>query len=242
MPRYDTPGPIEVEIDLGVGHVEVVASDRVDAGAEVSPTKPGRSGDVSLAREATVSFEGGRLRVLVPRRLNLFGRSDSVDVRVEVPIGSRVAIDTAYGAVHCRGVLGASRIVAKYGNVRADTVGDLVLESPHGMIDVAEVTGRFDATVGHGHVRVGRVGGDARIRGSHGVIELGTTVGAVEIATSGPVTIDRALGDVTARSAHGAIRIGEVTRGSVRLENGYAEIEVGVPHGVAAWLDAASAN
>lgn len=242
MPRYDTPSPIEVEIDLGAGHVEVVASDRADAVAEVSPTKPGRSGDVSLAREATVSFEGGLLRVSVPRRLNLFGRTDSVDVRVELPSGSQVAIETAYGAVRARGVLGDCRITAKYGNVRADTVGNLVLESPHGTIDISEVVGRLDATVGHGQVRVGRIGGNVGIRGSHGAIELGTTAGAVEVATSGPLTIDHALGDVTARSAYGAIRIREVTGGSIRLENGYAGVEVGVPDGVAAWLDAASAN
>jgi len=242
MPSYETPGPIEVDIDLGVGYVEVIASDRADAVAEISPTKPGRSGDVSLAREATVSFEAGRLRVFVPRRLNLFGRSDSVDVRVEVPTGSRAVIGTVYGSVRTRGVLGDCRITAKYGNVSADAVGDLVLDSPYGTIEIAEVAGRFDATVGHGQVRVGRVGGDARLRGSHGTIELGTSAGEVDVATSGALTIDRALGDVTARSAHGAIRIREVTGGSIRLENGYAEVEVGVPDGVAAWIDAASAH
>jgi hypothetical protein len=242
MPRYDTVGPIEADLDLGVGYVEVLASDRADVVVEVSPTKPGRSGDESLAREAVVSFEGGRLRTKVPRRLNLFGRGDSVDVRVEVPTGSRVTIETAYGSVRAHGVLGDCRITAKYGSVRADTVGDLILESPHGTIEVAEVTGRLDATTGHGHVRIGRVGGDARLRGSHGTIELGTTAGEVDVATSGPLTINQALDNVTARSAHGAIRVREVTGGSIRLENGYAEVEVGVAAGVAAWIDAVSAR
>ena len=139
-------------------------------------------------------------------------------------------------------MLGECRITAKYGNVSADTVGDLVLDSPHGTIDVADVTGRLDATVGHGHVRIGRVGGEARLRGSHGTIELGTSAGDVEVATSGPLTIDRALGNVNARSAHGAIRLREVTSGSIRVENGYANVEVGVPAGTAAWIDATSAH
>jgi hypothetical protein len=91
-------------------------------------------------------------------------------------------------------------------------------------------------------MRIGRVGGDARLRGSHGTIELGTTAGDVEVATSGPLTIDRALGDVAARGAHGAIRLREVTGGSIRLENGYANVEVGVPAGIAAWIDATSAH
>lgn len=242
MPRYETPGPIEADIDLGVGYVEVRASDRHDTVAEVTATRPTRTGDVSLAEETAVSFEAGRLRVSVPRRHNLFGQSDSVDVRVELPTGSQVALDSAYGSVRFRGALGSCRIVAKYGSVAVDTVGDLVLDSPYGAVDIAEVTGTLDATAGHSHVRIGRVDGDARVRGSHGTIEIGSTGAEVDVATSGPLTIDRALGDVTARSAHGAIRIREVLGRSVRIENGHAEVEVGVPNGVAAWIDAASAH
>jgi hypothetical protein len=233
-------GPIDVELSVGIGFVDVIASDRTDVVIEVSPSKPGRSGDVSLAREATVTFDSGRLRVNVPRRLNLFGRNDSVDVRCELPTGSRVAVESAYGSVRARGVLGDCRIVAKYGGLTADTVANLVLESPHGTIDIAEVTGRLDVTAGHGVVRFGHVRGDAKLRGSHGTIELGTAAGNLEIATSGTVTIDRALADVTARSAHGPIRVREVSGGTIRLENGYADIDVGISTGIAAWIDAVS--
>lgn len=240
MPIYDVSGLLDADINVGVGYVEMIATDRDNLDVEVSPSRPGRSGDESLARDAVVSFDGGRLRITVPRRLNLFGQSDSVDIRCAVPTGSQVAVETAYGSVTLRGRLGNSRITAKYGNVNADTVDDLVLDSPHGTIDIAEVTGRLDATVGHGLVRIGRVGGETHLRGSHGTIELGTTGGDVEVATSGPLTIGRALGDVAARSAHGPIQVREVTGGSVRLENGHANVEVGVPAGVAAWIDAAS--
>ena len=243
MPTYDVPGPLDVDIQIGAGYVELIASDRDDVAVEVSPSRPGRSGDVSLARDAAVSLDGDRLRIAVlPRRLNLFGQSDSVDVRCALPTGSRITVQTAYGAVSVRGRVGDSRIIAKYGNVDADTVGDLVLESPHGTIDITEVTGDLDATVGYGLVRIGRVGGDTRLRGSHGTIELDTACGGVTAATSGPLTIGRALGDVTARSAHGPIRIREVSTGTIRLDNGHADVEVGVPAGVAAWIDAASAH
>jgi hypothetical protein len=242
VPNYDVSGPIDLDLNVGVGIVDIIASDRTDAVVEVSPSIASRSGDVSLAREAVVSFVSGRLRVSVPRRLNLFGRSDSVDIRCELPIGSQVTVETAYGSVRARGVLGDCRIIAKYGNVTADTVGNLVLESPYGSIDIAEVTGRLDVTAGHGVVRIARVHGDARLRGSHGTIELGRTGGDVEIATSGALTIDRALGDVTARGAHGPIRVREVSGGTIRLENGYADVDVGVPTGIAAWIDAVSAH
>jgi hypothetical protein len=242
MPRYEARQPVDTDIEVGVGYVEVIASARADVVAEVTPTNAGRSGDVSLAADAIISFEAGRLRVVVPRRVNLFGQSDSVDVRVEIPEDSQVAIETAYGSARIRGRVGTARITAKYGNVSADTVGDLVLNAPYGEVDIAEVDGRLDATFGHGQARVNRISGDARVRGSHGTIDLGTTVGEVEVSTAGPLTIGRALGDVSARSAHGAIRVREVTGGSVRIENGYAEVEVGVPFGIAAWVDAASAH
>jgi hypothetical protein len=242
MPSYEVSGPIDLDVAAGVGFVDIVASDRTDAVAEVGPSKPGRSGDESLAREATVSFDSGVLRVKVPRRLNLFSKGDSVDVRCEVPTGSRVTIETAYGSVRARGVLGDCRIVAKYGGVTADTVADLVLEAPYGSTDIAEVTGRLDVTAGHGVVRIAEVHGNARLRASHGTIELGTAAGDVEAATSGTLTIDRALGDVTARSAHGPIRIREVSGGTIRLDNGHADLDVGVPTGIAAWIDASSAH
>ncbi|WP_433210649.1 DUF4097 family beta strand repeat-containing protein [Dactylosporangium sp. CS-047395] len=242
MPSYDVSGPIDLDVNVGVALVDIVASDTTEVVVEIVPTNPGRGGDESLARQATVSFDGGRVRVKVPRRLNLFGKGDSVDVRCEVPTGSRVTVENAYGSVRARGVLGDTRIVAKYGGVTADTVADLVLDAPYGSTDIAEVTGRLNVVAGHGALRIGHVHGDAKLRASHGSLELGTAAGHVEAATSGALTIDRALGDVTARSAHGAIRLREVGGGAIRLDNGYADIEVGVPAGVAAWIDASSAN
>ena len=242
MPSYDVSGPIDLDVTTGVGFVDIVATDRSDAVVEVVPSKPGRSGDESLAREATVSFDSGVLRVKVPRRLNLFGKSDSVDVRCEVPTGSRITVENAYGSVRARGVLGDARVTAKYGGVTADTVANLVLEAPYGSTDIAEVTGRLDVNAGHGVVRIAQVHGEARLRASHGSMELGTAAGDVEVATSGALTIDRALGDVTARSAHGPIRIREVSGGTIRLDNGHADVDVGVPTGIAAWIDASSAH
>jgi hypothetical protein len=244
MPAYESPAPIDADIKISVGHIEVVASDRADTTVEVTPANPDRSGDVSLAREATVSFEDGRLRVrvLVPPRLRLIGPRGSVDVRVELPAGSRAEIDTGYGSVRTQGQLAATRIVAKYGNVSADRVGDLALVSLHGAADIAEVDGNLDVTAGYGQLRIGRVAGAARLRGAHGTLTLGTTESEVDVATSGPLTIERALGDVTARSAHGAIRVLEAEGGVLRLENGYGEVEVGVPAGVVAWVDASSAH
>lgn len=244
MPRYEAPTPIEVTIDHSAGYTEVIASDRGDVNVEVSPGNPQRSGDVALARETTVSFENGRLRIVVPHRLRLlrnpFRNADSVDLRIELPTRSRLVIESEYGSLRTRGSLGDSRITANYGNVTVDSVGGLALEAQYGTVDIAEVGGRLDATAGYGMLRVSELGGEARIRGAHGPIHLGTTDGNVDVSTAGPLTIDRAAGDVSARTAYGPLQVREIGGGSIQLENGYAEVEVGVPEGVAAWVDASS--
>jgi len=45
---------------------------------------------------------------------------------------------------------------------------------------------------------------------------------------------------VAAKSAHGDIRLGEAVRGSVVLETGVGDVEVGIREGTAAWLDVSS--
>jgi hypothetical protein len=242
MPVFEAPGPVELDVDVAVGHVEVHAEDRSDVLVEVVPSNPRKAGDRSLADGAVVEFDGNRVHVAVQRRMNLFGRTDSVDVRVSLPTGSAADIDSAYGAVRLRGTLGRTRVRAKYGTVDIDRVGDLDLFAPYGEADVREVRGRLDLDAGHGRVRIGSVAGESRVRAAHGSVDLGVTHGPVDARLSGALTIETALTDVSARSAHGVLRIGAATSGTVRLENGYAEIEVGVPAGTAAWVDAASAH
>jgi hypothetical protein len=242
MPVFDSGGPVDLDVDVAVGHVEVLAEDRSDVLVEVTPSNPKKTGDRSLADGAVVDFDGLRVRVVVGRRMNLFGRTDSVDVRVALPTGSTAAIDSAYGAVRVRGTLGRTRVHAKYGAVGIDAVGDLDLVAPYGEADVREVGGRLDLDAGHGRVRIGSVAGESRIRAAHGSVDLGVAHGPVDARLSGALTIGTALTDVTARSAHGVLRIGAATSGTVRLENGYADVEVGVPAGTAAWIDASSAH
>jgi len=242
MPVFETSGPVELDVDVAVGHVEVLAEDRSDVSVEVVPSNPRKAGDRSLAESASVDFDGRRVRVTLPRRMNLFGRTDSVDVRVALPTGSPVDVESSYGAVRLRGTFGRTRVHAKYGTVGIDAVGDLDLFAPYGEADVREVAGRLDLDAGHGRVRIGSVAGEARIRAAHGSVDIGVAHGPVDARLSGALTIETALTDVSAKSAHGVLRIGAATAGTVRLENGYADVEVGVPAGTAAWVDASSAH
>lgn len=244
MPTFDTPGPIDLAINLPVGAIEVIASDRADTVVTVSPTNPDKSVDRRGAEETTVDFDGERLTIKGPKpRFTIIGPSESVDLKVEVPTGSRLTAEIPVGAVRTVGRLGATRIKASTGSVDVDAVADLWLRASHGSVTIAAADGDVEVTADHGQIRVGTVTGDAALKASHGGVQVDKVGGDLEAKLSyGDLEIGTALGSVAAKTAYGSIRIQEASAGSIELDSGYGQITVGIREGVAAWLDLASKN
>jgi hypothetical protein len=171
------------------------------------------------------------------------GPNESVDVRVELPTGSRLTAEVAAGWVRTTGRLGATRIKASSGGSSVDTTGDLWLRAGHGSVTVAAAEGDVEVVADHGQIRLGRVTGDALLKASHGSVRVEESGGDLEAKLSyGDLEVDRALGSVVARTAYGSIRLHEVSSGSVEADSGYGEVGIGVRSGVPAWLDLASKN
>ena len=142
MPIYDTPTPVDVAINLQVGLIEVFAADRADTIVTVSATNPGKAVDRRGAEETKVDFDGKRVTIVGPRpRISWFGPTESVDVRVELPTGSRLTAEVAVGSVRTVGRLGATRIKSSTGAVDVDTTGDLWLRASHGNATVGTAEG-----------------------------------------------------------------------------------------------------
>jgi hypothetical protein len=242
MPTYDTPTPIDLSIDVQVGALEVVAGDRGDTVVTVSPTNPAKPVDVRGAEETKVAFDGTRVTVVGPRpRINWFGPTESVDVKVEVPAGSRLTAELAVGGVRTVGRLGATRIKNSVGAVDLDTTGDLWLRAAHGSATLGTAEGDVEITANHGQIRIGTVTGDALLTASHGTITVGESGGDLDAKLSyGDLEITRALASVTAKTAYGSIALREVSSGSVAVESGYGQVTIGVRPGVPAWLDLSS--
>lgn len=242
MPTFRTPTPIDLAIDLQVGAIDVVAGDRTDTVVTVSPTNPDKAVDRRGAEATEVGTDGDRVTVVGPRpRLSWFGPTESVDVRVELPTGSRLTAAIAVGSLRTAGTLGATRIKSSTGTVDVDATGDLWLRAGHGSATVATADGEAEITADHGQVRVGTVTGGATVKASHGSVTVGESRGDVDVKLSyGDLEITRALASVTARTAYGAIALREVSRGSVELESGFGQVTVGVRPGVPAWLDLSS--
>lgn len=242
MPTFDTPAPIDLAIKLPVGAIDIVASDRADTVVTVSPTNPDKPVDRRGAEETTVTFDGTRLVITGPKpRLSWIGPTESVDVRVELPTASRLTAEISVGGLRTRGRLGATRIKSSTGPVDLENTGDLKVKASHGSITVGHAAGSADLTADHGQIRVDAIDGDAVVKASHGGVRLGRTGGDVQTKLSyGDLEVGTALGGVSAKTAFGGIRVDAASGGSVEVESGFGAITIGVPEGVAAWLDLVS--
>ena len=242
MPTYSTPTPIDLAINLQVGAIEVIAGDRADTVVTVSPTNPTKTVDRRGAEETKVDFDGQRLTMTGPRpRISFIGPTESVDIKVELPTGSRLTAEIAVGGVGTIGRLGATRIKASTGPVDVDITGDLWLRAGHGNATLGSAEGGIEITADHGQIRIGTVTGDAILKASHGTITVGESGGDLDARLSyGDLEITKALASVAAKTAYGSIQLREVSSGSIQVESGYGTVTIGVRPGIPAWLDLSS--
>lgn len=240
MPTFDTPEPISVTIEIFVGDVRIIASDRHDTVVSVSPNDVSKQSDVRAAEQARVEFSQGRLLIRTPKSWKLytpFGGRESIDVAIELPAGSSVEADAAVGDFRAEGRLGECTFKTSVGNIRLDETGPAYVSTSAGSVIVDRVAGRAEIT-GSGQLRVRQIDGPAVIKNLNGAIWVGEVTGDLRCnSANGDINIDRALGAVDAKTANGAVRIGEVVRGSVQLGTSHGELEVGIRQGTAALLD-----
>src|SRR5690348_11888630 len=102
MPTFSTPEPSLISIDVAVANIDIVAAERTDTVVDVLPTDPTKRGDVSAVEHTTVDFADGAVSIKGPRtwrQLTFRRGSESIDVRVELPVGSQLRIDAAVATV-----------------------------------------------------------------------------------------------------------------------------------------------
>ncbi|MET9835444.1 DUF4097 family beta strand repeat-containing protein [Streptomyces sp. NPDC006385] len=240
MPSFDTPEAISVMARVEAGSLQFTAGNRVDTVVEVRPRDPKKDLDVRTADQTEVSCANGLLTVRTPKT-NLFGRTGTVDVTVELPTGSHIDMTGAWTQVLGEGRLGEVRVKTSSGDARFDTTGPLRLTASHGSITVDRVEGMAEITTSSGSLRVGVIDGPAVLKNSHGTTTVGAATGELRVhGANGDIEIRRAEDSVTATTAHGTLRVDDVARGTVQLETSYGAIDVGIREGTAAWLDVSS--
>ena len=241
MPTFDTPEPISVSLELGVGDMRIEATDRTDTVVEVRPSDPEKEEDVAAAEQTRVEYANGHLLVKGPsgwRQWTHRGDHESIDVSIGLPTGSRVRAEAGIASVRCRGRLGECRSRVGVGDIQLDQAGPVDLKTGVGDITVEGATGKAETVTGSGAVRIGRVEGTAVVKNSNGDTSIGEITGEARLnAANGTISVDVAHEGIVAKTAKGDVRLGEVERGTVVAQSAFGDLEVGVRDGVAAWLD-----
>jgi hypothetical protein len=240
MPTFDTPEPIAVDLEVGVGDVAVEATDRADTSVEVRPTDPSKPADVKAAEQTRLEYANGRLTVKGPSGWRQWRshRGDSVDVSIALPAGSRLAAEVGVANLRSTGPLDDVRAKLGVGDADLEETGALNLRTGAGDVIVWRVTGKAEVVTGSGTVRLGHVDGAVWVKNSNGDTWIGDVDGDARVhAANGTITIDRAGASVVAKTANGRVHLGEVAHGSAVAESAFGDLEIGVRDGVPAWLD-----
>lgn len=242
MPTFDTPEPISLTVELGVGDLRIAAAHRADTVVDVRPSDPSKKGDVTAAEQTRVDFANGRLHIQAPkgwRQWAPFGPGgDSIEVHVDLPTGSSVSAQAGVASLNVAGPLGECRFRTGVGHVRLERAGAVTVKTAAGDVAIDEATGPVDVTTGSGAVQIGHVEGTAVVKNSNGETSIGEAAGEVRVnAANGRISIGVAEGPVSAKTANGDVHVGEVARGAIVAQSAFGTVEVGIRHGAAAWLD-----
>lgn len=247
MPKFETPQPLAINVDVFLGDVKIIASDRTDTVVEVRPSDAAKKEDVRAAQETKVDFAVGNLTVKGPGGWKMYTfralNTPSIDVTIEVPTGSRL-----HGTAHmCRflvtGELGQCELKTSVGDLQLGKAGPLELQTSGGNITVDQVVSRANITTSTGIVRIREIEGSAVVKNSNGDSTIGEVVGDLQVnAANGNITVEYSRGSVTAKTANGNIRIGDASRGALQLDTSVGELEVGIHPGSAAYLDVHARN
>ncbi|MCD6640392.1 MAG: DUF4097 domain-containing protein [Nocardioides sp.] len=227
---FETPGPIDLYVENGRGHVEVTASDTTTTRLEITGER---------AEEFTVEWEGERLSVLAPsHRGGFLGREPRASVVVEVPHGSRLGVKTGSSDVRTRGDL--AEVWARTGSgdvVVADLAGEVDIQTGSGAVDVAACAS-LHAKTGSGDVRLGSVVAAAFVATGSGDVAIGEANEEVAIKTgSGDAQVDRLSADLAFTTGSGDLRVLEARRGRMTLKTASGDLHLGVPAGTPVWTD-----
>lgn len=210
--RFHTPGPIELDVQLPAGDVDVETIDGEESLVSVE-------GDERLVEQTKVEFDGNVLTIAFRGKTPFgivisigdfsFGNGSKLRIRAQVPHASSARLSTASADMNLRGRLRSLETKT--------ASGDLVLSG--------EVEDDATLKTVSGDVRIDRVGGDLKL----------TTV-------SGDANVRSIGGSVEGKTVSGDVRLESVHEGRVTLQSVSGDIAVGVAAGTNLDVDAGSVS
>jgi hypothetical protein len=207
---HHTPGPLDLDIRVQAGRVEIATSDTDETTVEIDALDGGEAARAAVegAREELRAVgDGHRLLIEVPRRPRLFGWNEpEVLVRIHCPHGVGVVAKTASADIELHGRAGTFSTKTASGDVTVEAAGSDV-----------------DAKTASGDVAIGAIAGRASVN-----------------TMSGDVVLDQAPGPVSAHTMSGDLRVERLASGTAELRTMSGDIIATVRPGATLWIDASS--
>ncbi|MEW1824722.1 DUF4097 family beta strand repeat-containing protein [Streptomyces sp. NPDC088196] len=179
MQKFDTPAPISAVLDIPAGRVQFIAADRADTTVEVRPADSAKSRDAKTAERTEVVYADGVLRITTQAPDNkLLGASGSLEVTVQLPVGSRVEATAAGAELRGVGRLGDVAFDGAYRRIKIDEAASVRLTAVDGDVEVGRLGGPAEISTARGDIRIAEaVGGTVVLRTESGDISVGAVVG-----------------------------------------------------------------
>ncbi|QUQ71630.1 DUF4097 family beta strand repeat-containing protein [Kutzneria sp. CA-103260] len=243
--EFEATGPIEIDVAVGAGRIEVRLSDRSGVRVAVRHDDdaadqwvPGLSGLLNwvngqfgtgtetspddAVRQTRVDLTGSRLVVRTPKPLPM--RGVPLAIVIEAPNGSHVESKSGSASLVTTGSAGRLNVISGTGDVSVD-----------------RADGVASVNSGSAAVRLGPMMGGVRVKSGSGDIEVSSVGGRSALFTgSGDVWLGAVQADVMVRTGTGDITVADAACGAIELVTGSGELRVAVRSGTAAMVDLVS--
>jgi DUF4097 and DUF4098 domain-containing protein YvlB len=231
MPDYhfDTPGPVNLIVEISKGNVHVECTETDTAVVTVE----GKNAD-----DVVVDQRGDTITVIEPGRGRIFG-DNTLHVDVVLPELSNPAVRTGSADIQIEGRAGHAQLRSGSGDCTIDAVdGHLLVETGSGEIRADDVHGSLKVKSGSGDVEIGEAGGTASISTGSGDVSLDNTYGSTVVKTgSGDLRVGATHADTSFNTGSGDLEIDLVERGRTTVKGASGDVRIGVRAGVPIWTD-----
>jgi hypothetical protein len=231
--RFDTPGPLRLDLSVPAGEIDVRTSDSAETTVDLEPLR-GNDASRDAIESARIQLrdragDAQELVVDVPGSRGLggiFSRGAEVRLVVRCPAGADLEAQGGSADIHA---------VGRYASVEARTGS--------GDVEIAEVDGAATLKTGSGDVALERVEGELSAQSGSGDLAIGRAGGRATLrSASGDVAVRDAASDLTVQTASGDVSVQAVSAGEVSVQSASGDVYVGVRKGRRLWVDATSTS
>lgn len=236
--EFTVTGPVQVRAKVRASDVVVSPSDSPTVTVRLETSRDAAE-QGAFAAGTLVELTGDVL--LIETRLPRFFARGRSRIRVTVPAGSSLQVETGSGDLTCTVPVTRAIVRTGSGTVHLTEADDVEVTAGSGEIRVSTLrTGRI--VTGSGDVAVGTVTESLSTRTGSGDVEVGTAARLESVSGSGSVAVDRVDGTVLARSASGDVSVWRAQAGALELRSTSGDVTVAAVPGTAVLLDCSTVS